>query len=53
MQYARFERVQPREWQHIPFACDDDENLPSLAESILWVLLGSMFIALCVGLLGA
>ena len=54
MQHAadRFERVQPHNIRNIPFAIDEWEATPSLAESIGWIFLAFAFLALCLGFMG-
>lgn len=46
---AKFERRDP--WPQIPFCYDDAESLPSLPEVLGWIVLGSMFVFLCLMLM--
>lgn len=45
----RFERTDP--FPHIPFAVNDFDELPSLAEVIGWIVLAAAFLTLCYGFL--
>jgi hypothetical protein len=49
---AKFERALPREWKGIPWECSEADSLPTLPEAIGWIVLGAMFLFLCLILLG-